>query len=177
MSCRRREFVEPIVHERNPLGVVGFLFSLSGVLCCVTAPIGLLLSLIALRGRPRGLAIAGVILGLIGTLALAGIAVSSEMEDRRDRVYLEQVDAERAEVVDSARREIDAIALRIIDREIERGAPLDADEIGREIAGGRDRWGSRIRYAEERGRDRRLLSAGPDRRFETPDDLSVPLGG
>lgn len=50
----------------NVLGIVGFVFSI----LCVTSPLGLLLSLIALAKPPRGFAIAGTIIGLIGTAAI-----------------------------------------------------------------------------------------------------------
>jgi hypothetical protein len=53
----------------NGLGVAGFVTSLVGLVLClgVICPIGLLLSTIALFKRPRGLAIAGVVLGLVGS--------------------------------------------------------------------------------------------------------------
>ena len=54
----------------NGLGVAGFVLSLLGFLgtCGLLSPIGLILSLIALRKQPRGLAIAGVIIGAVGSL-------------------------------------------------------------------------------------------------------------
>ncbi|MFT3686603.1 MAG: DUF4190 domain-containing protein [Phycisphaerales bacterium] len=53
----------------NTLGLAGFIVSLAGfftggLLC----PVGLVLSLFALWKRPRGFAIAGVVLGALGTL-------------------------------------------------------------------------------------------------------------
>src|SRR6185503_10603697 len=62
----------------NNLGLAGFVTSLLGLLSCgVLSPIGLLLSLIGLTKRPRGFAIAGTILGLIGSvfLAVAGVGI------------------------------------------------------------------------------------------------------
>lgn len=59
----------PPVDRANTLGVAGFVTSLvgfaftGGLLC----PIGLILSLIALRRQPRGFAIAGTVLGLLGS--------------------------------------------------------------------------------------------------------------
>jgi len=53
----------------NGLGVAGFVVSLVGLLSCgLIAPLGLLLSFIALFKRPRGFAIAGFILGVLGSL-------------------------------------------------------------------------------------------------------------
>jgi len=55
--------------ESNPLGIVGFVFSI----LCVTSPLGLLISLIALFKNPKGFAIAGTILGIIGTVIIGGV--------------------------------------------------------------------------------------------------------
>lgn len=53
----------------NGLGLAGFITSLVGLIACggVLSPIGLILSLVALGREPRGFAIAGVVLGLVGT--------------------------------------------------------------------------------------------------------------
>lgn len=52
----------------NSLGIAGFICSLLGLLTAgVLSPVGLILSLIALGRQPRGFAIAGVVLGLLGT--------------------------------------------------------------------------------------------------------------
>jgi hypothetical protein len=68
----------PPGHHRpstNGLGIAGFVVSLVGMLgACVGAavlsPVGLILSAIALRRVPRGLAIAGLMLGIIGSVLL-----------------------------------------------------------------------------------------------------------
>ncbi len=62
----------------NPLGIVGFICSLVGLLasCCtcvfpvlgLVSLIGLVLSIIAVFKRPKGLAITGIILGAIGLI-------------------------------------------------------------------------------------------------------------
>lgn len=55
--------------ESNSLGLAGFIVSLAGwITCGMLCPVGLILSLCALGKRPRGFAIAGVILGLPGVL-------------------------------------------------------------------------------------------------------------
>ena len=65
-------YQEPMPGEGRPqsnvLGIVGFILAF-----CVS-PIGLIVSLIALRKPPRGLAIGGVVVGLLGTVGLAVIA-------------------------------------------------------------------------------------------------------
>ena len=54
----------------NGLGVAGVVVSLVGLVatCGLLSPLGLLFSLIAMFKRPRGMAIAGLILGLIGSV-------------------------------------------------------------------------------------------------------------
>jgi len=55
----------------NGLAVAGFVFSIIGVLTCgCLSPIGLVLSAIGLAYQPRGLAVAGCILGGIGSVWL-----------------------------------------------------------------------------------------------------------
>ncbi|HHK42428.1 MAG TPA: hypothetical protein ENJ50_08425, partial [Planctomycetaceae bacterium] len=55
----------------NGLGIAGFIISLLGFLSCgLLSPIGFLLSLVGLTKQPRGFAIAGAIIGAIGTLGL-----------------------------------------------------------------------------------------------------------
>jgi hypothetical protein len=53
----------------NALGLAGFITSLVGVVLTggFLCPVGLVLSLIALRREPRGFAIAGVVIGLLGS--------------------------------------------------------------------------------------------------------------
>jgi len=57
--------------ESNPLGIVGFILSI----LCITSPLGLLISIIAIFKRPRGFAIAGTILGLLGSLVITAVVV------------------------------------------------------------------------------------------------------
>ena len=60
--------------QTNGLGLAGFIIALVG-LCSggVLSPIGLILALVALKDRPKGLAIAGVVIGALGS---CGILVS-----------------------------------------------------------------------------------------------------
>lgn len=55
----------------NPLGIAGFITAIVGwVTCGLLCPIGLILSLFALGKPPRGFAIAGAIIGAVGSLFL-----------------------------------------------------------------------------------------------------------
>ncbi len=61
-----------IAHQdTNAIGTVGFVISLLGVISCgLLGPIGLIFSLIGLMYRPKEMAIAGTIFGLLGSLWL-----------------------------------------------------------------------------------------------------------
>src|SRR4051794_39566029 len=62
----------------NGLGLAGFITSLVGLVTCgVISPVGLILSLIGLMKSPRGFAVAGTILGLIGSAwaLIAGVGI------------------------------------------------------------------------------------------------------
>ncbi len=53
----------------NGLGLAGFIVSLVGLLTCgLLSPIGAILSLVGVFRQPRGFAIAGLVIGLIGSL-------------------------------------------------------------------------------------------------------------
>jgi len=65
--------------SQNGLGIAGFVISLVAIPCTCgfLSPVALLLSLIALQSRPRGLAIAGTILSGLGTTFLvSGIIIA-----------------------------------------------------------------------------------------------------
>ena len=50
----------------NGLGIAGFVLSLLGLVSCgLLAPVGVVLSLFALRREPRGFAVAGLVIGLV----------------------------------------------------------------------------------------------------------------
>lgn len=55
--------------DTNPVGLAGFIVSLVSIVGCagLLSPVGLILSLVGCFRQPRSLAIAGVVLGLIGT--------------------------------------------------------------------------------------------------------------
>ena len=163
--------------EKNGLGLAGFICSLvglfvGGLLC----PIGLLLSLIALGRRPRGFAIAGVIVGLLGScgglivaaavfsVALAGAAAVGLAVLLANPVRLEiSTDfVTIASVVQQYRQE-------------NRVLPASLDELDLEVSVHTDPWGNQYQYhftdTEDLGFD--LISAGEDGEFGTEDDAAL----
>lgn len=166
------------VRQGNALGIVGFVCALLGLFTGghVLSPIGLILSLVALGGRPRGFAIWGVILGFLGTcgwllvvlvlvvaamgLAVAGVGV----------FFFSQ--AERIELT----TDMGKIAMLAEDyKQANRGiAPADLTVLTLQTPTAMDPWGHSYRYeliAEDPGFD--IVSDGPDAKSGTEDDVRL----
>src|SRR5215218_10075365 len=64
----------PYAQRGNGLGTAGFIVSIIGLFACGTlGPVGLTLSAFGMRKEPRGLAIAGLVIGIVGTLELLAL--------------------------------------------------------------------------------------------------------
>ena len=153
----------------NTLGVVGLIVSLVGLAltCGLLSPPGLLLSLIALRKPPRGMAWIGVVVGVIGTVlaivfglafvtALLGMQAVGNVVAKTVQTTT-QLESVRA-MVESARGaagEVPTVAA---------GTALIAAEL--------DGWGTPLVY-ELDGKGFAVRSAGMDRVLFTPDDLTL----
>lgn len=171
----------------NGLGIAGFICALLGV-CSggVLSPIGLILSLVALKDQPRGFAIAGTVVGLIGlcgvlTPLLAVLIIAPAL-----LVGLALTAGGVAMIASLAgpeiatRIEMGMVAAEIRAYEEERGTfPLTLDDLG--LTGDReglrtDHWGEP--YVYELTVDEtnapigfELRSAGPDGVVGNEDDL------
>ncbi|HTV47556.1 MAG TPA: hypothetical protein VMG59_03840 [Phycisphaerae bacterium] len=64
-----------VPQKANVLGILSFIFSLLGIFFIITAPIGLILGILGLRRQPRGLALAGTIIGGMMTAVLPIMAL------------------------------------------------------------------------------------------------------
>lgn len=164
----------------NGLGLAGFICSLAGiVLGAMTGvgglllPIGLILSLIALGREPRGFAIAGVVIGAIGTcggaivLVLFGAALLAALGLAAAAISM--TDVEQSEMT----TDMMSAAAAIRAYEDENDYPpaklsllgLDADTLN-------DPWGNRYEYLlieEPPGFD--YVSVGADGSLGTEDDV------
>jgi len=60
----------PLPPATNGLGLAGFIVSITGLVltCGILCPVGFVISLFALRREPRGFAIAGAVIGAVGSL-------------------------------------------------------------------------------------------------------------
>jgi hypothetical protein len=148
----------PLRTQTNGLGIGGFVVSLVGILTCgVISPIALILSLVALRRQPRGFAIAGSVIGGIGTLMIAGIAVAwVTVPDLRNVFETSIAMAEAHTIIEANRGEGDA---------------LPSEDEGNELLEDlEDGWGNPLQY-EVDGERFVVRSAGPDGEFGTEDDI------
>ncbi|MEZ6318575.1 MAG: type II secretion system protein GspG [Phycisphaerales bacterium] len=164
-----------VIHRApsNGLGVAGFVISLLGLLMCgLIAPLGMLLSFIAMFKKPNGLAIAGFIIGLIGSvwilvlvvlvgimgMAVVGAGVAGALGMSSLEVAIDQ--AMIAQQVDAYRQNNGHVpsTLGILG--------LDQETLD-------DPWGKPYRYAPDATGDGYSLSSdGPDGVEGTADDIT-----
>lgn len=150
----------------NGVGIAGFIVAIVGIVSCgLLSPIGLLISLVALIWPPRGFAIAGAIIGLLGSIwfvvvgmtmvlafagfgAMAGIAIDMAETQTAVEQAVVRIEASRAEA----------------------GALPDNADGQALIDDLRDGWDRGLRYVLIEG-TYRIVSSGPDGTFDTADDL------
>ena len=165
--------VHVVVEQKsaNALGIAGFVVSLVGLVCTVgvLSPIGLLLSLFALFKPPRGFAIAGVVVGTLGTVLAAAVGVGLWM------VWLGLGKA--AEVLgphfDTA-SELIAIDGKVRGAYDSSGDPPSEEKGNALVSEHLDGWGRPFRYVlspDTRQFLWKVESAGEDGSFGTPDDI------
>jgi hypothetical protein len=171
---------QPPAHS-NGLGVAGFICSLVGVIGCwgffpvyLLTPIGFILSLIAVFKPPRGFAIAGLVIGAVGSCGVVpallllpalfiGLGVGGLLAGLFGFLGPEI----------ETQFELGIIEARIGAYEQENGAPppglaslnLDADLQT-------DGWGNAYRYQLRPDGTYTLSSMGPDGVPDTADDLT-----
>jgi len=145
----------------NPLGIVGF------ILAFCLSPIGLIISLIALTKQPRGFAIAGVIIGLLGSGVWACFGWGYAMFGKFG-----------AQVVELG-AEYKAIDESIANYQATNNGNLPPDLAALQLPGhgAIDPWNTQYKY--EPGADGKtwsLTTAGIDAVFGTADDASFSSG-
>lgn len=165
------------VNETNPLGLAGFICSLIGLVSVgILSPVGLILSLVALGRQPKGFAIAGVILGLLGTcgglllvvfaltfgVAVLLAAVGIFMFSQSERIELT---ADMAKIAAKAQHY----------KEQNRGiAPAGLEILNLDQPALTDPWNNRYTYVlttENPGYN--IISNGEDGKSGTADDISL----
>lgn len=165
--------------QGNTLGLAGFICSLVGLTTGgFLSPIGLILSLVALGREPRGFAIAGTIVGLLGScgailfIAMGGLALLG-------------ITALGAAIAVSERERIEmAIDAAMLNgaleswRERDGALPATLADLSLDGSTFTDPWGGTYRYVIDDGAAAgyRLFSDGPDRLPETADDVDLEKG-
>ena len=165
-------------NRSNGFGLAGFITALVGIVSCgLLSPIGVILSAIGLRKEPRGFAIAGLVIGLLGSiwlvlgglalgvmcagLAAAGIKVGDLMP------YGQTIDQ-----METAQR---AVASYVSAHNGELPADM-ATFLGDQGLNLADAWKNAIRVERTDG-GFRVWSAGPDGQFDSKDDVWVDSTG
>lgn len=142
--------------QTNVLGVVGF-----GLSFCLS-PLGLLVSLVALTKQPRGFAVAGTAIGVLGTLVwgCAGF-VYVKFGDAFVKTYEVMAEYEQMKA---------AVAVHASSHD---GAlPEDLAGVGLRPEALKDPWGNDYKYERtEDGKSWTLTVASFDGQFGTADDL------
>jgi hypothetical protein len=155
--------------RQNALAISAFVVSIVSLITCgVLSPIGLIMSVLALRREPRGLAIAGTIISCIGLLALLGIGGMTIYTAIKAGEVATAVgkSMETTAAIEMARIDIDAHARK-------HGDTLPDDATGAfAIRSQVDGWGNALRYRRVDQSNYELASAGPDGVFGNTDDRS-----
>ena len=154
-------------NETNGLGLAGFIVSLIGILTCgVPSIIGLGLSLFALRKNPKGFAVAGVVLGVVGLLELVLVVVS---------LYntVQAVKSVQGILSQSLSQSVAQECANGVAEEWKLSDQLPSQEAGQKlIAGKTDIYGKELRYDTD-GSSFSIRATGEDQLFDTEDDIVV----
>jgi len=176
-------FDEPPRFQRrryNWWGFNGLLLSIAGLMTCgLLAPLSLLISLIGLRRSPRGAALTGTLislagLGLIVSMVIGGLTENARRQSRIDRIRQSR---QVAEQVDQCRALLNEATDDLADYRNEHNGVLPSAIDGNVlIIKYVDPWEMELRY-EELAEGGLVRSAGPDRQFDTPDDVTAKIQG
>ncbi|MEM9414249.1 MAG: hypothetical protein AAGA29_02070 [Planctomycetota bacterium] len=151
-----RPYAPPPRPPTNGLGLAGFIVSIVGMVVCLGAlcPIGALMSLPAAFKPPRGFAVAGLIIGVLGTLLWGLLWVLFV-------IYSSTLSA--SSNLWNAEMEIDGYYYS--------NNALPDDATGNQLVGiYDDQWGTPLSYRRIDAQNYELISAGPDQQLGTADD-------
>ncbi len=178
-------FDEPVSIQKrrgrfNWFGFTGLMLVLiSPLTAFVIAPIALLFCLIGLMRAPRGMAIVGMVFSLVATtilsLGIYGIA-SHQMARHQARKHALVMHQQRGQIAET-RQTMDAAVEELrqyrADHDFYLPNALDGNVVTVRFL---DAWETELRYEPEAD-SCTVRSAGPDREFDTSDDLTVKLDG
>ena len=168
-----RIYIQQGPSQSNGMGIAGFVVSLVGFISCgLLSPIGCILSLMGLRQEPRGLAIAGLVLGLVGSawLALFGFACIAGTLGL-------SVAAKTAGAALSTSVSVTSVCSVVQEYGQAHQGKLPSEKelkavLQRDGKPTKDAWGNELRYRITGASNYEVRSAGPDGKFDTGDDLT-----
>ncbi|XAM00429.1 DUF4190 domain-containing protein [Phycisphaeraceae bacterium D3-23] len=155
-----RTYTPPSPQPTNGLGLAGFIVSIVGMVLCLGAlcPIGAVISIPAVFKQPRGFAIAGLIIGVMGTLLWALLWVM---------FYVIQSQIPNYSIYDAQYQ---------IDDYFYMHNALPDDAAGQQLVDWyEDDWDTAFRYRRIDAQNYEIISAGPDTQFGTADDQTHPF--
>ena len=174
------EVQRPTDGSTNGLGIAGFVCALLGIFgsCGLLSPIGLILSLVAVGRQPRGFAIAGIVIGSVGTcfvlvpLIILAVVMPVVLFSILGAVGLTSVLGPEF----GAKIEMAQIASAIETYQQDHTMlPISIDDLGitdAELL--TDQWGHPYGYdLAADGQSYRLFSVGPDGAAGTADDIEA----
>jgi hypothetical protein len=161
----------------NGLGIAGFIVSLAAIVFSagLLSPIGLVLSFFGLFKRPRGLALAGFIIGLIGSawlIAVLLIGVAAVAAVGVGAV----VAAPHIEVAAEQQRLVSRLEAYMADPQGNRSPPFALSQLGLGDGAITDPWDKPYRYLiSADGTTITIHSDGPDGIYDTDDDVRTEM--
>lgn len=168
--------VPRVINERNTWGIIGLTISVVGLFTLgILSPLGLAASIAGMSRRPRGTAIAGVVLGLVGTILLIVYTLPRIIPPAVREVGM----GARANDTIATRAAQDTwILMRDVADRLDAARPKNGDapsqaEGDAAMSGRQDSWINVIRYARPDDETFEIRSAGPDRIFDTDDDIVI----
>ena len=154
------EFGAQAAPPKNTLGLVGFILAF-----CVS-PLGLILSAVALMKPPRGFAIGGVIVGLLGTVGWAIVAVTVMAGG--------EFIMEAIKVSTEVQQDYMVISSAVEGAMADGAYPADLAGLTLDAAATTDPWGTAYEYVvTDDGAGWSLTSAGKDMVMGTADDFTL----
>lgn len=165
--------------DTNPVGLAGFIVSLVSLVACggLLSPVGLILSLVGCFRQPRGLAIAGLVLGIIGSGAFILGIVAFGVALVAGAIALIFGASFLGQTLETS---FDANEVRKAIVAYERAEGRLPDELGDmaslDEGAAHDFWDTPYRMEiDESSRQFTLVSLGEDKTLGTGDDIRITL--
>jgi len=143
------------------------------------SPVALMVSMRGLRQKPRKMAVAGTVLSLVGTAMFAAlmIGVVSDKANRRHLAKLRLQDRiHQTQIVESEALIGEAVSELVEYREGHDGELPSWIDGNMLLLKHVDPWGNSLRFDAEEGHVV-IRSAGPDKVYDTGDDVTVEVIG